>query len=74
VLPEVRPRLEFFQKDNNIKFVGPSVDKSVRKNILKEKFDMGKYVTVIDRYLEKNLLKDINDNESVRSEYVGGLN
>jgi hypothetical protein len=35
---------------------------------------MDKYVAVIDKYLEKNLLKDINDNESVRSEFVGGLN
>jgi hypothetical protein len=60
VLPDVQPRIEFFQKPN-IKFVGPSVDESVRKNVLKEKFDMEKYVDIIDRFLEKNLLKDIND-------------
>jgi hypothetical protein len=71
VLPEVQPRIDFFKKDNNIKFVGPSVDESVRKVILKEKFDMDKYVAIIDKFLEKNLLKDINDNESIRSEYVG---
>jgi hypothetical protein len=47
------------------------VDESVRKVILKEKFDMDKYVAIIDKFLEKNLLKDINDNESIRSEYIG---
>ena len=70
VMPEIQPRLEIFQKSYNIKFVGPSVDEAVRKNILKEKFDMNRWVTLIDNFLEKSLLKDIKDNESIVTDYI----
>lgn len=59
VLPEVQPRLESFQS-SNIKFVGPSVDESVRSNIVKEKCDMDKYVKMIEQFLEKNAIESLN--------------
>lgn len=56
VMPEVQPRLEFFQNKDNIKFVGPSVDETVRSNISQKKVDMDKYVEKIEHFLENNLI------------------
>ena len=63
VLPEVQPRLNLFQS-SHIKFVGPCVDESVRSKLSNCKFDMQKYATIIENFLEKNTLKKSSDHES----------
>ena len=60
VVPQIQPRLEAFRSPN-IKFVGPCVDEEVRSKILKSKFDvnMQKYSAMIEKFLEKNLIDNI---------------
>lgn len=67
VLPEVQPRLQCFQSPH-IKFVGPCVDESVRNTISKEKIDMNKYIALIDKYLEDNIIKNKNPATTDNSE------
>ncbi len=55
MLPEVQPRLQSFQS-SHIKFVGPCVDETVRSKLSNCKFDMQKYATIIENFLEKNVL------------------
>ncbi len=61
VLPEVQPRLDEFQA-SNIKFVGPAVDESVRSKLSNRKSDMDEYVTIIEKFLQKNtIIQNLND-------------
>lgn len=76
VMPEVQPRLEYFQNNikfqDNIKFVGPSVDEIVRSNISQNKMDMNKYVKKIEEYLAANLIKNYSGKATLmRSESTG---
>ena len=63
VLPELQPRLDQFQSDVTIKFVGPSVDESVRSVIVNKKLDMNKYICLIEEFLGKNMIS--TDLESI---------
>lgn len=60
VLPELQPRLTEFQSET-IKFVGPSVDESVRSTIVNKKLDMNKYIRMIDEFLIKNTIEETNE-------------
>nr|QVK45631.1 UDP glucuronosyltransferase [Brachionus paranguensis] len=73
VMPEVQPRLEYFQNKANIKFVGPSVDEVVRSNISQKKTDMDQYVERIEEFLAANLVNSLGGVKStfMRSESTG---
>ncbi|CAF0718066.1 unnamed protein product [Brachionus calyciflorus] len=73
VMPEVQPRLKYFQNKDNIKFVGPSVDEVVRSNISQKKVDMEKYIQRIEEFLEKKSIDHYNNPKSafMRSESTG---
>lgn len=63
VLPELQPRLAEFQSDT-IKFVGPSVDESVRSSIVNKKLDMSKYIRMIEEFMEKNMITNLETIEN----------
>ncbi len=64
VLPEIQPRLEEFQA-SNIKFVGPAVDEFVRSKLSNRKSDMNEYVTIIEKFLQKNTVQSITNRKNL---------